>query len=77
MRSLLSVIITFLSVLTALSQSAVSIDEVRQAGLHIVEITTVDGEEPQGKPIESPLYPGSYNMTYVNKVPCRVVISKD
>lgn len=77
MRSLLSVIITFLSVLTALSQSAVSIDEVRQAGLHIVEITTVDGKEPQGKPIESPLYPGSYNMTYVNKVPCRVVISKD
>ena len=77
MRSLLSVIITFMSVLTALSQSAVSIDEVRQAGLHIVEITTVDGEEPQGKPIESPLYPGSYNMTYVNKVPCRVVISKD
>ena len=60
-----------------MSQTVISPDEVKQAGLHVVEITTIDHEEPEGTIIESPLFPGSYNMTYKNKVPCRIVISKD
>lgn len=59
------------------SQTTISIDEVKQAGLHIIEITTVNGEEPEGIIIESPLFTGSYNMIYKNKVPCRIVISKN
>ncbi len=58
------------------AQHAITISEVRQTGLHTVEITTVDGEEPEGTVIESPWKPGTFNMTYANKVPCRVVISK-
>lgn len=58
------------------SQTAISLDEVKQAGLLMVEITTVDGEEPEGELIESPLFHGSYNIVYKNKVPCQIVISK-
>jgi len=71
------IIFSILFILPVRSQSTVSLDEVKQAGLHIVEITTLNGEEPQGKNIESPLFPGSYNMIYSNKVPCRIIISKD
>ena len=71
------IILSILFILPVRSQSTVSLDEVKQAGLHIVEITTLNGEEPQGKNIESPLFPGSYNMIYSNKVPCRIIISKD
>mgnify|MGYP003571372397 CR=1 FL=1 len=66
-----------LLVLPSQSQTNISLDEVKQAGLHIVEITTVNSEEPEGESIESPLFPGSYNIQYTNKVPCQVVISKD
>ena len=77
MKNIVSILISIISVLPVLSQSEVSIDEVKQTGLYLMEIITVNGEEPQGKIIESPLFPGSYNMTYSNKVPCRIVISKD
>ena len=63
--------------LPTMSQTVVSLDEVRQAGLHVVEITTVDGEEPEGEFIESPLFPNTYNIKSKNKVPCRMLITKD
>jgi len=58
------------------AQQAVSLDEVRQAGLHVIHITTVNGEEPQGKIIANPYAPTeTFNYTYTNKVPCRIVIT--
>lgn len=70
-------VISILFALPVLSQTVISLNEVKKAGLHIVEITTLNNEEPEGNIIESPLFPGSYNMVYKNKVPCRIVISKD
>lgn len=64
-------------VLPITSQTVISLDEVKQAGLHVIEITTNNHEEPEGTIIESPLFPGTYNMTYKNKVPCQIVISKN
>jgi hypothetical protein len=64
-------------VLSITSQTLITLDEVKQAGLHIIEITTNENEEPEGTIIESPIFPGSYNMVYKNKVPCQIVISKD
>jgi len=58
-----------------LTLSATDLNQVRQAGLHVVEITTIDGEEPQGQIITKPDNPNNHNMTYLNKVPCRVVIT--
>lgn len=63
------------AILPIASQTIITPSEVKQAGLYIIEITTVDGEEPQGEMIESPYQPDSYNFTYSNKVPCRIVIS--
>ena len=59
------------------SQNIVSLEEVKQAGLYIVEITTDNGEEPKGRIVESLLNPGTFNITYDNKVPCRIVISNN
>ena len=67
----------FLSTLPAISQTTISMDEVKQAGLCIVEIITNNGEEPQSETIESPIFPGVYNLKYKNKVPCRIIISKN
>ena len=74
---LLVFFLLFIVVLPVTSQTTVSLDEVKQAGLHIVEITTIDGEEPQGKIITHPNNPDNYNMTYLNKVPCRIIVKKD
>lgn len=77
MKRITLLLIILLPALSILSQTTISIDAVKQAGLHIVEIITVDGEEPEGEMIESPLFPGSFNFKYKNKVPCRILISKD
>jgi hypothetical protein len=68
---------TFLltSPLWVTAQSPVSLDEVRQAGLRVVEVTTEGGEEPQGEEIASPVKENTYNYTYTNKVRCQVVIT--
>ena len=58
------------------SQQAISLDEVRKAGLYVVEIETINNEEPEGLIITKPGTEGE-NMTYKNKVPCRIVISLD
>lgn len=58
----------------AFAQTDVTREEVKNAGLYIVDITTVDGEEPEGEIISSPVNPDLHNITYKNKVPCRVVI---
>ena len=50
--------------LPAISQSVITLEEVQQTGLHLLEITTNNQEEPEGEIIESPLFPGSYNMVY-------------
>lgn len=69
-------IILFLSItLSASAQTVITPDEVKQTGLYTVEITTNNGEEPQAAVIESPWKPDTYNMTYINKVPCQIVIS--
>ena len=62
---------------TMLSQNIITIDEVKQAGLCVLEISTIDGEEPKGTIIESKWQPSTYNITYENKVPCHLVLSKD
>lgn len=59
------------------AQTTITYDEVLQTGLCLIDITTENNEEPQGTIIESPLNPGTYNMTYANKVPCRIIIKKD
>ena len=58
------------------AQTAVPLDEVRQAGLRVVEITTVDGEEPEGKVIVKPGTEDNMNITNANKVACQIVISQ-
>lgn len=63
-----------LFVLSLEAQTPISLDEVQEAGLWVVDITTVDGEEPEGRVIESSWQAGVYNMTYVNKVPCQIII---
>ncbi len=68
-------ILVSLTVLPIASQTTVSLDEVKLAGLHVIEISTNNNEEPQGTIIESEWQPGTYNITYKNKVPCRIVIS--
>lgn len=73
MKMIISLLVV--PVLSVWSQTTVTPMEVRQAGLHVVEITTVNGEEPQGEIIYSPINPDSYNFKYINKVPCRIVIS--
>lgn len=80
MKKNITIIIFIIStwyVLPILSQTIITLNKVKQAGLLIVEITTQNNEEPEGTIVESPLFPGSYNMVYKNKVPCRIVISKD
>ena len=62
---------------TMMSQNVITVDEVKQAGLCVLEITTINGEEPKGSIIESKWQPGTYNITYDNKVPCQLVISKN
>lgn len=59
------------------AQTTVSLNEVREAGLRVVEITTLDGEEPQGEAIRNPYSPQSdnYNFIYTNIVPCQIVIT--
>ena len=62
---------------TMMSKNVITIDEVKQTGLCVLEITTIDGEEPKGVVVESKWQPGTYNITYDNKVPCQLVLSKN
>ena len=77
MKNYFILLLLCFTTITVVSQNTITYEQVRQAGLHIVEITTVNNEEPEGTIVESPLFPGSYNMVYKNKVPCKIVISKD
>lgn len=58
-----------------IAQRVVSADEVRQAGLRVVEITTVDGEEPRGETVSHPDDPTNQNVVAANKPACRIVIT--
>ena len=77
MRNTFFSLLLCFTTLPVVSQKTITYDQVKQAGLHIVEITTVNSEEPEGNIVESPLFPGSYNMVYKNKVPCQIVISNN
>lgn len=77
MRNIFFSLLLCFTTLPVVSQKTITYDQVKQAGLHIVEITTVNSEEPEGNIVESPLFPGSYNMVYKNKVPCQIVISNN
>ena len=77
MRNFFISLLLCFTTLPTVAQKTITLNQVKQAGLHIVEITTVNNEEPEGTIVESPLFPGSYNMLYKNKVPCKIVISKD
>lgn len=57
------------------AQTAISLEEVRQAGLKVIHITTVNQEEPRGELIANPNDPNSQNITSANKVGCRIVIT--
>ncbi|MBQ9356896.1 MAG: CotH kinase family protein [Prevotella sp.] len=57
------------------AEEHVGLDEVRQAGLRVVEITTLDNEEPQGMVVAKPGDPQNLNITYKNKVPCQIIIT--
>ena len=57
------------------SISGTDLNKVKEAGLYVVEITTIDNEEPQGQIISKPGDPNNQNLTYLNKVPCRIIIS--
>lgn len=80
----MSFIRAFLTIMMAMllsnmeAQTTISLDEVRKAGLRVVDITTLNGEEPQGQLIE---YSGNdeilYNYIYTNIVPCRIVITNE
>ena len=62
MKKNITIIIFIIStwyVLPILSQTIITLNEVKQAGLLIVEITTQNNEEPEGTIVESPLFPGS------------------
>lgn len=59
----------------ASAQTGISLDEVRQAGLRVVEITTEGGEEPRGEEIAKPGDPYNVNIVSANKVGCRIVIT--
>ena len=59
---------------SSVAQSIVDTAEVHQAGLRVVEITTVNGEEPQGKAVSHP-NGNNFNYIYTNKVPCQIVIT--
>ena len=77
MKNFFYILLLCFTTLPVASQKTITYDQVKQAGLHIVEITTVNNEEPEGTIIESTLVPGTYNMIYKNKVPCKILISKD
>ena len=72
------VILSFLvccNIVAANAQTAISKSEVEQAGLWVVEITTLNAEEPQGEMIIHPLQPDNINFTYSNIVPCQIVVT--
>ena len=74
-RKLFIALFSSLVVISAKAQNVISLKEVREAGLRVVEITTLNGEEPQGDSIKSPVREDTYNYIYKNKVPCQVVIT--
>ena len=64
MRNFFISLLLCFTTLPTVAQKTITLNQVKQAGLHIVEITTVNNEEPEGTIVESPLFPGSYNMLY-------------
>ncbi|MBO7140702.1 MAG: CotH kinase family protein [Prevotella sp.] len=71
----LSFFISLFSFSPVEAQEAVTISEVREAGLRIVEITTEKGEEPAGKVILKPGTQDNFNITDANKVACQIIIT--
>ena len=58
------------------AQTDFSIENIKKIGLPIVNISTVDGEEPTCEFVTHP--EGSYGegITNTNKVPCRIIVTK-
>lgn len=75
MKKTFSILFLFIS-LYLYGQQAINLDDVRNVGLYVVEITTVDQEEPEGIFITKPGDEEWQNIIYKNKVPCRIVISR-
>ncbi len=75
MRNIFYSFLVCFTTLPVVSQNTINYNQVKQAGLHLVEITTVNNEEPEGLIITKPGDDENHNMTYKNKVPCRIVIS--
>ena len=68
-------VMLFMVSLTTFAQEKIDIATVRQTGLWMVEIKTLNNEEPQGQPITHPVNPEVHNYIYTNKVPCRIIIT--
>lgn len=58
------------------AQADFSIENIKKIGLPIVNISTVDGEEPTCDFVTHPEGSFGESITNTNKVPCRIVITK-
>lgn len=58
------------------AQNIVSLDDVCQAGLRVVSITTVGGEEPEGTIVVKPGTDDNMNIASANKVGCQIVVTQ-
>ena len=59
------------------AQTDISFDDISQIGLPVVNITTVNGEEPTCDYVESPEGCMGESITNATKVPCRIVITNN
>lgn len=80
MNRLLSLLLTaifFTNAVHLYAQTDFSIENISQLGLPVVSITTADGVEPTCDYVTHPEGSMGEGITNNNKVPCRIVISKN
>lgn len=71
------ILIVFIIISLNLSaQTDFSIENIKKIGLPVVNISTVDGEEPTCDFVTHPEGSFGESITNTNKVPCRIVITK-
>lgn len=74
MKYWITLLIIFISPIILQAQTDFSLENIRKIGLPIVDITTVDGEEPTCEYITHPEGSFGEGITNATKVPCRIVI---
>ena len=59
------------------AQAIIDLETVKNTGLRVIHITTLNGEEPQGMIISNPWDDATnFNIKNSNKVACRIVLTQ-